>query len=137
VGQAFVFNNNPVQKAPQIEAAQQAAQAEKLGIWGAVCAPPPPAARRTSQAPPPVQDDDADHVRRPAPAPAPAPAPKPEPAPAPRSNCHPSYQLCIPAGPDLDCHEIGHQVTVVGPDEYRLNADPEKDNTGCDSYPPA
>ena len=53
------------------------------------------------------------------------------------SNCHPSYeppsdQPCVPEGPDLDCPEIGYQVKVVGPDEYRLDAD--KDGWGCESY---
>jgi hypothetical protein len=51
------------------------------------------------------------------------------------STCHPSYDPCIPDGPDLDCDEIGHLVQVVGPDEYRLNADPHRDDEGCDIYP--
>ena len=49
------------------------------------------------------------------------------------SNCHRSYDPCIPDGLDLDCPEIGHRVTVIGPDEYRLDAD--RDGTGCDRYP--
>ena len=51
---------------------------------------------------------------------------------APTSNCHPSYVPCIPNGPELDCPQIGHQVSVIGPDKYRLDAD--GDGTGCDSY---
>lgn len=53
----------------------------------------------------------------------------------PGSNCHPSYEPCIPDGPALDCPQIGHRVMVVGPDEYRLNADPNTDDIGCDTYP--
>jgi hypothetical protein len=51
------------------------------------------------------------------------------------SRCHTSYDPCIPDGPDLDCPEIGHRVEVIGPDEYRLNADPHRDDEGCDNYP--
>jgi hypothetical protein len=49
------------------------------------------------------------------------------------SNCHRSYDPCLPDGPDLDCPLIGHRVTVIGPDEYGLDAD--HDGTGCDRYP--
>jgi hypothetical protein len=52
-----------------------------------------------------------------------------------RSNCHASYDPCIPDGPDLDCPDIGHRVTVIGPDEYRLNAEPDEDDAGYDIYP--
>lgn len=38
-----VFQNNPVQKDPAILAAEKAAQADKAGLWGALCAPPAPA----------------------------------------------------------------------------------------------
>jgi hypothetical protein len=63
---------------------------------------------------------------------APKPAPKPAPVAAQAaSNCHPSYSPCLPDGPDLDCGDIDGQVTVKGPDEYRLDAD--DDGTGCDS----
>jgi hypothetical protein len=40
-----------------------------------------------------------------------------------------------PEGPDLDCPDIGHRVTVIEPDECRLNAEPDEDDTGCDIYP--
>ena len=53
-------------------------------------------------------------------------------APPPNNNCHPSYSPCLPIVSDLDCADIGHQVTVHGPDKYRLDAD--GDNVGCDSY---
>ena len=53
----------------------------------------------------------------------------------PASNRHTSYQPCIPNGPDLDCPDIGHRVRIAGPDEYRLNADPDEDDISCDGYP--
>jgi hypothetical protein len=49
------------------------------------------------------------------------------------ANCHPSYKPCLPRVRDLDCPEIGHRVTVVDTDAYRLDAD--HDGTGCDRYP--
>jgi hypothetical protein len=49
------------------------------------------------------------------------------------SNCHASYKPCIPRVRDLNCPDIGHRVTVVGSDVYRLDAD--HDGTGCDRYP--
>jgi hypothetical protein len=49
------------------------------------------------------------------------------------SNCHASYKPCLPRVRDLDCPEIGHRVTVVDADMYRLDAD--DDGTGCDRYP--
>ncbi|WP_308283157.1 thermonuclease family protein [Pseudonocardia nigra] len=63
----------------------------------------------------------------------PASAPEPAPAPEQGSNCHPSYEPCVPDGPDLDCGDIGHQVKVVGPDEYRLDGN-DNDGKGCESY---
>ncbi|MHA6793891.1 thermonuclease family protein [Pseudonocardia bannensis] len=148
----YIFDNNPVLKAPTIEAAQAGAQRQRLGIWGlphcTTPAPPSATPAPTSEQARPADTDD--NVRRPAPvrapvtapapepepAPAPKPAPKPEPKPAPEpareSGCHPSYVPCIPDGPDLDCGDIGHSVKVVGPDAYRLDAD--DDGTGCDSY---
>ena len=64
----------------------------------------------------------------------PPPPPPPPPAQPKQSNCHPSYVPCVPDVPyDLDCADIGFPVTVIGPDEYRLdNNDP--DNIGCESY---
>jgi hypothetical protein len=49
------------------------------------------------------------------------------------ANCHASYKPCLPRLRDLDCPEIGHRVTVVDTDAYRLDAD--RDGTGCDRYP--
>lgn len=137
----YVFNHNPVQKDPQIRAAELAAQAERAGLWGAHCAPPPDSTTR--QAAPAAQDDNSDDVRplaaapdrkpRPEQTPDPAPAAESAPEPAPTSNCHPSYSPCVPEGPDLDCADIGHPVKVVGPDEYRLDGD-DNDGKGCESY---
>lgn len=49
------------------------------------------------------------------------------------ANCHASYKPCLPRVRDLDCPEIGHRVTVVDTDAYRLDAD--HDGTRCDRYP--
>lgn len=59
-----------------------------------------------------------------------APTPKPAPQKAGGSGCHPSYVPCVPAGPDLDCPDIGHPVQVVGTDSFRLDAD--DDGVGCE-----
>ena len=37
------------------------------------------------------------------------------------------------AGHDLDCKDIGFQVTIIGPDEYRLDGS-DNDGLGCESY---
>jgi hypothetical protein len=40
----------------------------------------------------------------------------------------------VPDSPrDLDCPDVGHQVRVVGPDEYRLDGS-DNDGKGCESY---
>ena len=67
--------------------------------------------------------------------PAEQPAPVDDPAPnGPVGDiCHPSYDPCVPnVGHDLDCGDIGFAVTVIGPDEYRLDRD--HDGGGCESY---
>lgn len=126
----------PVRKAPAIAAAQAAAQHQRLGIWGTPgCATP--ASSATSPTPsskpaPPTRASEGQAAPDPHPVPAPAPGPKPKPTPASGSGCHPSYQPCVPDGPDLDCPEIGYQVKVVGPDEYRL--DGNNDGWGCERY---
>jgi hypothetical protein len=45
-------------------------------------------------------------------------------------GCHPSYRPCLPIVPDLDCADIDGPVTVIGPDEYRLDGD--GDGIGCE-----
>ena len=63
----------------------------------------------------------------------PAPVEEPDPEPPANADCHPSYDPCVPnAGHDLDCGDIGFPVTVIGPDEYRLDRD--HDGGGCESY---
>jgi endonuclease YncB( thermonuclease family) len=81
-------------------------------------------------------------TRRPAPPPPPPPPPAPvvaPPPPAPVNNCHPSYEgACLdPNASDYDCAggsgngpEYTGYVTVVGPDEYGLDAD--GDGGGCE-----
>ena len=50
------------------------------------------------------------------------------------AGCHPSYTPCVPdAGHDLDCKDIGFEVTIVGPDVYRLDGS-DHDGKGCESY---
>jgi endonuclease YncB( thermonuclease family) len=150
---AYIPDGNPLQKTTTLQYAEDTAKALKIGIWGDACAAPPSPSRapvENRQAPPQNDNDlftpapalapQAAPAPTPPPRPAPAPRPEPEPAPAPNadrasaseSNCHSSYQPCIPDVRDLDCSQIRHQVRVVGPDEYRLDAD--NDGTGCDSY---
>jgi endonuclease YncB( thermonuclease family) len=82
-------------------------------------APYSPAPRTTRQAPPPAQE---------------RPASPPAQSGGGGSGCHPSYVPCVPDSPrDLDCPDVGHQVRVVGPDEYRLDGS-DNDGKGCESY---
>jgi len=56
-----------------------------------------------------------------------------------RWPCHPDYYECLPDGPDLDCGEVRHQVTLLGEhDPYRLdgNNTHRTDGLGCETYPP-
>jgi hypothetical protein len=49
-------------------------------------------------------------------------------------ECHPSYSPCLPMVDDLDCPDVVAMgvapVTVVGPDDYGLDAD--ADGIGCE-----
>jgi hypothetical protein len=56
-----------------------------------------------------------------------ASAPEPEPQPEPQGN-----EPWNMPGPDLDCADIGHQVTITGPDYHDLDRD--GDGIGCESY---
>lgn len=53
----------------------------------------------------------------------------------PQATCHPSYVPCLPVVDDLNCPEVvalgAAPVTVIGPDEYGLDAD--GDGIGCES----
>jgi resuscitation-promoting factor RpfB len=54
-------------------------------------------------------------------------------APAPSNNCDPNYRPCVPrVSYDLDCKDIGMQVTVIGSDPH--NFDGDGDGAGCESY---
>ena len=58
----------------------------------------------------------------------------PSPPPPSSGTCHPSYTPCLPVTGDLDCADVRAlgvaPVRVVGPDEYRLDAD--DDGLGCE-----
>jgi hypothetical protein len=60
--------------------------------------------------------------------------PPPPPDPSPPSGCDPNYEgACVPIVPyDLNCADIGAEVTVVGDDPNRFDAD--GDGHGCESY---
>lgn len=57
----------------------------------------------------------------------------PEPTGA-NTSCHPSYTPCLPIVADLNCPDVramgAAPVTVIGPDEYRLDGD--HDGIGCE-----
>jgi micrococcal nuclease len=108
----------PSSHADELDAAAAAAKADGRGIW-ASC-------------------DGRVDLPKVAPVPAATPAatakPTPKPDATPKSDCHPSYEPCVPdVGHDLDCPDIGFQVAVVGPDEYRLDGS-DNDGLGCESY---
>lgn len=50
------------------------------------------------------------------------------------SSCHPSYTPCLPIADDLNCPDVRAMgkapVTVIGPDDYRL--DGNHDGVGCE-----
>lgn len=48
------------------------------------------------------------------------------------NSCNPNYSGCLPNVGDLNCADIGHQVTVTGTDVYHLDRD--GDGIGCESY---
>jgi micrococcal nuclease len=92
-------------------AAQGEARTASLGLWAPTPAPPTPA-----------------------PTPVPTPVPLVEAPPEPASNCHPSYDPCLPIVDDLDCADVRAlgvaPVDVIGTDSYRLDRD--KDGLGCE-----
>jgi Staphylococcal nuclease homologue len=102
-----------------IRDAEASARTVGTGLWGAT--PPPP-------------------TPKPAPKPTPRPTPRPTPKPKPASNCHPSYAgVCLKVGAgDYDCaggsgngpNYVKGPFRVVGPDEFRLDAD--HDGIGCE-----
>jgi micrococcal nuclease len=66
--------------------------------------------------------------------PTPAATKKPKGAGGGGSNCHPSYDPCLPIVADLDCKDVRAlgkaPVDVIGPDVYRLDGD--HDGLGCE-----
>ena len=94
---------------------ESAARSSFVGLWGtAPSLGPTPAA--TSKAAPRLT---------------PKPTPKATVKP---SSCHPSYTPCLPIVDDLDCPDVRAMgkapVTVIGPDDYRLDND--HDGLGCE-----
>ena len=54
-------------------------------------------------------------------------------------TCHPAYQECLPQTDDLDCGDVGHQVTLLGDsDPYRLDgrSTSREDGLGCEAKGP-
>ncbi|HEX5822969.1 MAG TPA: thermonuclease family protein [Candidatus Limnocylindrales bacterium] len=104
--------------------AEEIARQSGLGLWGVAPAPvsllatPKPTPKATA---------------RPTPRPTPRATPRPTAKPA-AAKCHPSYDPCLPIVGDLDCPDIRAMgldpVTVIGPDEYRLDGD--HDGLGCE-----
>ncbi|HEX2053246.1 MAG TPA: thermonuclease family protein [Actinomycetota bacterium] len=115
-----------------MRSAESEARSARRGLWGA-CG----AAAAAAPAPPPPRPPAAPAAPRP---PAP-PAPDAMQPPAAQTGCHPSYpDFCVaPPPPDLDCADIGRQLTVRQPDPHRLDGQPgqagEPDGVGCESYP--
>ena len=100
--------------AAELAAAEASAKAANLGIWasceGRVDLPlsavaDPRRARRPRLAEPPAGSNATPRTRR----------------------------ACPNAGHDLDCKDIGFMVTIIGPDEYRLDGS-DHDGKGCESY---
>lgn len=55
-------------------------------------------------------------------------------SPAGAQQCDPNYSgACVPVyPPDVDCADVGVQVTVIGQDVHNLDAD--GDGIGCETY---
>lgn len=57
----------------------------------------------------------------------------------PADTCHPSYDPCVPIGPDADCASgsgdgpiyVTQPVRILGPDEYGLDGN-NNDGLGCE-----
>lgn len=112
----YVFENNPVQKDPQIRAAELVAQGQKAGIWGTLCAPPPPPPPPPSEPTqaPASQDNNARE-------PVPKPEPKPESKPA-----SVYYKNCTAA------RAAGAAPVYRGDPGYAKHLDRDGDGVGCE-----
>jgi micrococcal nuclease len=97
----------------ELQAAQEKAQQDGVGIWGIGKSIPPatPAAPGAVASPQGAAGANA------------------------AADCHPSYDPCLPIVESLDCAQVRAMgkapVTVKGPDDYML--DPEEDGKGCES----
>ena len=104
----YVYGGTPFRYAAAFQRAQSRARSGGLGLWG------PPCRGNTNRAAAPA-------VRLGA-----------QPA-STGGSCNPNYTPCVPnSASDLDCADVGHAVTVVGSDPYRLDGD--GDGRGCESY---
>jgi micrococcal nuclease len=109
-GVAFAKSYPPDVKYDAIYAqAEDVAQSQAVGLWHATPAPPSPTAA--------------------------PPAPVFLVPPAPESDCHPSYDPCLPIVDDLDCKDVRAMgkdpVRVKGSDPYRLDGS-DNDGIGCE-----
>ena len=107
----------------EITAAQAAAKNEGLGVWGL--------GQPVGTAEPPADGSSAAASASPA---AVESTPQTLVDGVAASQCHPSYDSCLPVVDDLDCGEVRAMVPppvqVKGPDEYGLDAD--GDGTACE-----
>jgi micrococcal nuclease len=111
-GVAFAKSYPPDVKYDSLYSATQGeARTAALGLWGPTPAPPTPA-----------------------PTPIPTPVTFVEAPPEPASNCHASYDPCLPIVGDLNCPDVralgAAPVHVIGPDDYKLDRD--GDGIGCE-----
>lgn len=52
------------------------------------------------------------------------------------SSCDPHYSPCVPKSThDIDCSDLGYQVTVVNPGSDPDHLDQNGDGIGCENYP--
>jgi micrococcal nuclease len=104
----YVYGGSPFRYAAPFQRAQSRARSGGLGLWGPPCrgdTARPEAVARRSVAPSSTGT----------------------------GSCNPNYTPCVPnSAADLDCGDVGHAVSVVGSDPYRLDGD--GDGSGCESY---
>jgi micrococcal nuclease len=104
----YVYGGNPFRYTATFQRAQSRARSGGRGLWG------PPCRGNTAQQA------------------SPAPRLRTQQAPS-AGSCNANYTPCVAnSASDLDCADVGHAVTVVGSDPYRLDGD--GDGRGCESY---
>ncbi len=102
---------------PQISSASSNARTADAGLWGTCAYFGEPENTPEPQLEPEPQPE-------PAPIPQPEPEPEPAPSPDPVSRCAPGYSPCVPSyPPDVDCGDVGGEVTVTGSDPHGLDRD--------------